>query len=171
MRPSQAKNFFEQIFASPEPGKFLRSLIASSSPTFETEWLDFKGAERILNSDLKKTWSEALSGFANTQGGVLIFGIDARPNSETKIDAACGESLVPDVSACVSRLQQLHAQATEPPVLKVEIRHVAADEKSAPDLSFAIFPKVLTGHIARNTPDEIILSEQETISSFRACLY
>jgi Putative DNA-binding domain len=130
MQPSQAKNFFDQIFASSKPAQFLRSLISSSQPTFETEWLDFKGAEKISDSDLKRTWSEALSGFANTQGGVLIFGIDARLNAETKIDAACGESLVPDVAACVSRLQQLHGQATEPPVLGVEIRPVPADEKS-----------------------------------------
>src|SRR5438309_5007606 len=130
MQPSQAKNFFDQIFASPEPARFLRSLISSSPPTFETEWLDFKGAEKLSDPDLKKAWSEALSGFANTQGGVLIFGIDARLDGETKIDAACGESLVADISACATRLQQLHGQATEPPVLGVEIRPVAADEKS-----------------------------------------
>ena len=61
---------------------------------------------------------------------MLIFGIDARLDGETKIDAACGESLVADISACATRLQQLHGQATEPPVLGVEIRPVAADEKS-----------------------------------------
>ena len=130
-KPSQARNFFDQVLASQNPSSFLRSLIASTPPTYETEWLDFKGAAKLLDSDLRKIWSQALAGFANTQGGVLVFGIDARTDAETKVDAACGESLVIDPPAFVSRLQQLHGQATEPPVLGVEIHPIVGNSESS----------------------------------------
>jgi hypothetical protein len=131
MQPSQAKHFFEQVRTAPDSSSFLRSLISSTEPTYETEWLEFKGGASLLDNELKKTWSEALAGFANTQGGVLIFGIDARQDRETGIDAACGESLVPNVHAFVSRLQQLHGQSTEPSVLGVEYCPAPANNESA----------------------------------------
>ena len=70
---------------------------------------------------MKATWSEALAGFANTQGGVLIWGVDARKDTTSSIDAACGVSFVKNPLAFKSRLMELHRQATEPPVHGVEI--------------------------------------------------
>ncbi len=77
-RPSIAKEFFLKITCDPDPVAAIKKLTGSTSPTFETEWRDFKGAAQINDQDAKKIWSKVLSGFANTQGGVLIWGIDAR---------------------------------------------------------------------------------------------
>jgi hypothetical protein len=120
-RPSIAKDFFRGITRDPDPVAAIKRLVGATPPEFETEWRDFKGAAQITDQDIMKTWSEALAGFANTQGGVLIWGIDARPDPATKIDAVCGLSLVANPSSFKSRLYQLHHQATEPPVLEVEI--------------------------------------------------
>lgn len=120
-RPSIARDFFLQITRASDPVAAIKSLVGATPPEFETEWRDFKGAAQISDQDAKRTWSKALAGFANTQGGVLIWGIDARKDHATGIDAACGLSLVKNPSAFKSRLNELHHQATEPPVLDVEI--------------------------------------------------
>ena len=122
---SAARTFFDQIFAEADPYAFLASFVNSQPPTFETEWLDFKGGAR-LNDDLK-TWSEAVSGFANTEGGVLIWGLDARKTpagDDLQIDAVSALSLVQSPAAFRSRLQQNIHCTTDPPVQGIEIREV-----------------------------------------------
>jgi hypothetical protein len=120
-RPSIAKEFFLKITGDSDPVAAIKRLVGATPPVFETEWLDFKGAAQINDAGIKKTWSEALAGFANTQGGILIWGVDARKDQATGIDAAYGLSLVKSPPAFKSRLNELHHQATEPPVLEVEI--------------------------------------------------
>ncbi|HJT76274.1 MAG TPA: RNA-binding domain-containing protein, partial [Gemmataceae bacterium] len=79
--PSLARGFFEQITQSRDPVAAVRDLINSSPPTAETDWLDFKTEHldpKQRDRKTRETWSEALGGFANNQGGVLIWGVDAR---------------------------------------------------------------------------------------------
>lgn len=117
-KPSHALEFFKKVKI--DGVQFLKGLIDSDPPSFETDWLDFKGAEKLNDKDVKKIWSEALAGFANTEGGVLVWGIDARPDSVTKIDCASGLSLVKKPAAFVSRLKELHPQSTDPPIPGVD---------------------------------------------------
>jgi hypothetical protein len=112
--------FFEQIFSSSDPFEFLSALVGSNPPTLETDWLDFKGNPQ--EKDTLKIWSEAVSGFANTGGGVLIWGIDARPVDG--VDCASSLSLVPSPTSLRSKLQtNLHC-TTNPPVQDVQIREI-----------------------------------------------
>jgi hypothetical protein len=124
-KPSLAKEFFLKIKNAYDPVAFLKGLVGSQPPTHETEWLDFKCAANVDEKKTKEIWSEALAGFANTQGGVLVWGIDARKDSTTGVDAASNLSLAPNPNALKSRLYQLHAEATDPPVLGVEIEAYA----------------------------------------------
>lgn len=120
-KPSIAREFFLRIKKATDPVAELTRLVGANPPTFESEWLDFKGAQKISDREIKHIWSQALAGFANTQGGVLIWGIDARKDRTTGIDTASSLSLVPNPTALKSRLNELHAQSTEPPILGVEI--------------------------------------------------
>ena len=70
-------------------------------------------------------WSEALFGYANVNDGLLIWGIDARPNQATGLDAVSGFSLVENPEQSKSNLIQQIAFATEPPVRGVEVRAIA----------------------------------------------
>ncbi len=85
----------------------------------ETEWLDFKTLS-TGNDENKTTWSEAIAGFANNQGGVLIWGVSTRKN-ERNID--CGSELKPldNVHHFQSRLSEWLRGAAEPPVTGVQI--------------------------------------------------
>lgn len=127
-RPSVAAALFDEIITHPgyaDSIAFLRAMVNSTPPTVETEHLDFKSAslngQAINDNDVKKTWSEALAGFATTGGGVLIWGIDARKPAGCTVDQATEFKLVIDPNGLKSRLQQLHHQSTDPPVLGVEI--------------------------------------------------
>ena len=118
---SSAFEFFRKVRESAKPYDFLSALADPTSPTFESEWLDFKGADRVGDDDLKRIWSKALSGFANTGGGVIVFGIDARKDAQTQIDCAGALALSPNRFALKSRLLELHGNATNPPVQGIEV--------------------------------------------------
>jgi hypothetical protein len=130
IQPSLALDFFERIKSHaghPDSLPAVRALVNRSQPVFEAEHLDFKAGSRggptpgpLPDADIKKIWSEALAGFATTSGGVLIWGIDARKIRGSDVDAAVGFRLVPDPHALRSRLQELHHEATDPPVPGVE---------------------------------------------------
>lgn len=124
MPPSLARNFFERITKAGDPVAAIRSLINLTQPTFENDWLDFKREHPDPNQrDPKRIWSEALGGFSNNQGGVLIWGIDARKTrvGGVEIDAAFGECLMNNPQGVKSRLIELQRDATNPPTTNVEI--------------------------------------------------
>jgi hypothetical protein len=136
--PSIAKDFFDQIRSDPDPIAFINGLINASPPTYETDWLDFKQQPRPILKDPKwrEMWVEALGGFANNQGGVIIWGIDARKDPSNNIDAACGARPVDNPAGLKSRLTELQRQATDPPLANVEIE--AYELPSAPGTGFVV---------------------------------
>lgn len=117
MAISSARLFFEKAMAG--GATFLEKLVADK--TYETEWLDFKRGGDDPNSDqVKGLWSKAICGFGNNQGGCIVWGIDARKDPETNVDAAGKVVPVQDPAALRSRLMELHPRATEPPLAGVE---------------------------------------------------
>jgi hypothetical protein len=116
---SLARLLYEKIIGDANPANFIRGFVSSTPPTREEEWLDFKLF--VNDNDVKETWSTVLSGFANTGGGVLVWGIDARKGPDG-IDAACAAVPIAEPSKLVSRLKELHRVATDPPTIGVEIR-------------------------------------------------
>jgi hypothetical protein len=59
-----------------------------------------------------------MSGFANNQGGVLVWGLDARKVSD--VDCVCDERPVDKPFAFKSRLIELQRDATDPPLANIE---------------------------------------------------
>jgi len=111
---TQASTFFEQIRDSGDDGAraaFLRKLVADNKP--ENEFLDYKGGKiQEQENNLKSQWSKALSGFANTGGGVLIFGIDSRKQKGAVVESN-QLALVEKPDELVQRLKDFHIQATD----------------------------------------------------------
>jgi predicted HTH transcriptional regulator len=134
---SQAKNLFDQAIASGAP--FLRQLVADKTP--ESEWLDFKYGDHLDDSETKVTWSRALCGFANNEGGVLIWGIDARFDKATKVDVANDVRLVPNPEALRDRLRQLHPTATDPPLIGVESKAIFDNGSTGPGFVVSYVPE------------------------------
>jgi hypothetical protein len=126
--PSLAQNFFDRIVEAPDKMHFLAALADPNDPWFEKEWLEFKCAPDISANDTKENWSKALSGFANTSGGVLVWGIKARKDPESNVDRAHTTCLVSNPAELRTRLTQLLHQAADPPVLGVVIQDYADPE-------------------------------------------
>jgi hypothetical protein len=124
--PSLAREFYDRFLGSPDRAAFLRGLVNSNPPTYEGDGLDFKCQPNanLQDPQWRTMWIKALAGFANNQGGVLVWGIDARRDPATGIDAASGESPVDNPAAVKSRLIELQRGATDPPLANVEIEVV-----------------------------------------------
>ena len=77
--------------------------------------LDFKGTNgsELRHRDDKKNYAQALSAFANSDGGILIWGIDARKNDEG-IDCATDDKPLEDVKRFMGRLNELESDAVLP---------------------------------------------------------
>jgi hypothetical protein len=133
-----ARSFFDQIHTATDPVAAIRSLVGSTPPTYETDWLDFKQQPNtnLKDSKWRDMWIEALTGFANNQGAVIIWGLDARKDPATNVDAACGEKPVDNPNGVKSRLIELQRQATDPPLGNVEIE--AYEIPSAPGTGFVV---------------------------------
>ena len=127
---SQAEELFQQISEAPEsPVIFIEQMVARRER--ETDYLDFKsgadleGDDKPTRTDARRIWSEALSGFANTGGGVLVYGVKAsriKDGSEFDgIDAAYGVDPLKKPRHFAQRLQDQVLEACVPHVRGVRI--------------------------------------------------
>jgi hypothetical protein len=119
----------------------------------ENLFLDFKRVNRpdLTNSDDKKNLAKALSGFSNSSGGIIVWGVDARKNAQG-IDCACELKAIQSVKRILSRLNELTGMAVSPMVDGVQHRVI----KTNKDDGFAItyIPKSDSGpHMAKMGDD------------------
>ena len=108
-----AKALFERILSEGYP--FIRQLLCDRRA--EDLWLDFKeksNRERsgTLDRSDKHNFARALSGFANSSGGVLIWGIGARRTGDTSVAVVDQRLTTPQAFAII--LNGLVAEATVP---------------------------------------------------------
>jgi hypothetical protein len=106
----------------------LRAFVANQQG--EDLTLDFKTVNRAeLDADDRKNLAKALSGFSNSSGGLIVWGIDARKNDQG-LDCATEVREIERVSVFLARLNELTSRAVDPPV--DGIRHktiVSADDR------------------------------------------
>jgi len=83
--------------------------------------LEFKTVNNseLSHQDDKKNFSKALSGFANSSGGIIVWGIVARKNEE-KIDCASDKQHIDNISLFMSKLNEYTGIAVTPIVNAVE---------------------------------------------------
>jgi len=107
----------------------IENFIAQSQEEHLT--LDFKGINNaeLTHSDDKKHFAIALSGFANSSGGIIIWGVDARKNSNG-IDSACAKKEIVPVQRFLTRLNEHTGNAVSPIVEGVRHKAIMSSENS-----------------------------------------
>lgn len=120
MAPSNAFEYFKELQGETDLFARLSGYVDASEPVFETEWLDFKGCKKLDHKTILIKWAEALSGFGNTAGGVIVWGLDARKDRTTGIDSVNSLSLSPNVALLEQTLRQALHSACDPPIGGVE---------------------------------------------------
>ncbi len=123
---SQASLFFEALPADDnEAFQYLEGLLDGSLN--EAEWLDFKNGKDIPNDKVRAIWSKALSGFATSGGGIVIWGIQTK--SVDHQDIPENLALVDNPAKLVGLLTTHLRDAVDPPVLGVKSCIVSRDGK------------------------------------------
>lgn len=86
--------------------------------------LDFKTVNKsVMTKEDRGVYSKALSGFANSSGGVIVWGVEACKQGKDEYDVACGLPGVEDASLLVQKLNEHTGQCVSPIVEGV--RHEA----------------------------------------------
>lgn len=87
-------------------------------------------------------FSKAAGGFAHQEGGVVVWGIEARKD-QTGTDQAIALKPIPNVTAFISSLNDYTKYSTEPVVDGIIHKPVFEHDRKAPNKGFAVsyFPK------------------------------
>lgn len=107
----------------------------------ESQFLDFKSARREtapMEEDDRKTLGEALSGFANTEGGVIVWGVDCRQGADRDDpDVVQGLKPIGNLRRWLSDLQSYEHRVASPAMAGV--RHaVIEDPTQGDDVGYAV---------------------------------
>ncbi len=89
--------------------------------------LEFKtvSSSGMGNRDDRKNFAKALSGFSNSSGGLIVWGINACKN-ERKVDCACEVKPIEDISLLYAKLNEFTGQFVSPIVDGVRHKKIKA---------------------------------------------
>lgn len=109
----------------------------------ESLHLDFKLKQNagtpILDSDDRKNLGEALSGFANSEGGVIVWGINARRQGDR--DRVVGIEPIAECSYFALALAQATAELVSPPVSGVRHTPILESAQAASGCVVTLIPQ------------------------------
>jgi len=111
--------------------------------------LDFKELNKadFSHSDDKKNLAKAISGFSNSDGGIIVWGIKAKKN-EDGIDCAQEKIIIDNIPLVISRLNELTGRAINPIV--DSIYHKAIIESGDKGYVATLIPASISGpHMAK----------------------
>jgi hypothetical protein len=106
--------------------------------------LDFKTVSNanLRGNDDKRNLAKSLSGFANSSGGIIVWGVDARKNAQG-IDCASASAEIAPVRLFLSRLNELTGDAVSPIV--DGIRHKAIETTGDRGFAATLVPESESG--------------------------
>jgi len=104
----------EELFNSLDATRIQQFVGDKQEENLHLEFKTLNGSD-LAHRDDRKNFAAALSGFANSSGGIVIWGISARKNVDG-LDCANEARPVTDCRILVARLNQLTGEAVDPVV-------------------------------------------------------
>ncbi len=92
----------------------------------EDLYLDFKLMPKGVDDAARKNLSKSMSGFANSDGGMIVWGVNAKTDRNTGIDAVQDLQPIENVERALSKLNEYTGRATSPMIVGVEHRAILA---------------------------------------------
>lgn len=137
---SRAKDLFDRLRSGRKI--VLDQLIADRE--MESLFLDFKrskdnGTCRRLEEDDNKNLAKAISGFGNSSGGVVIWGVDCR-RDEKGHEVASRHPLI-DAAGFATKVQSAISRVTVPPHPGVEVEFFQDSEESSAGYVVVLIPQ------------------------------
>ena len=117
--------------------------------------LDFKTLTepKMERGDDKRHLAQMLSAFANSSGGLIVWGVDARPNDDG-VDCAVALREIPRVAVLLTRLNELDGIAVNPIVGGVRHRIIPSVPGSESGYAATLVPESDAGpHMAKMGED------------------
>jgi Putative DNA-binding domain len=115
--------------------------------------LDFKLVKDagLTQREDRKNFAAAVSGFANSDGGLIIWGVDARKNGNAEdLDCACDMPGISDLKRFVTRLNELTGSVTNPTVEGVDHKSIAIPTETNRGFVATLVPRSDSGpHMAK----------------------
>ena len=115
--------------------------------------LDFKTINNanLTNKDDKRNLAKSLSAFANSSGGLVIWGVEAKKNKKG-IDCATGLKEIEDIRLFLSRLNEFTGMAVSPIV--DDVRHRIIETSANKGIAITYIPESSSGpHMAKMGED------------------
>jgi hypothetical protein len=129
---STAEVLYRSIVDAPDPLQRIKQLVEEK--TEESDYLEFKRYEPGNPNDPKKPieskWAKMLSGFSNSGGGVVVWGIDTKRIEPGTLDRAHKLAPIKNADACRNTLMELFNRITDPPVKGVECERFIDEDGS-----------------------------------------
>ncbi len=149
MEKERAREIYENI--KKEGLKAIDDYIVTRQP--EELFLDFKrsgdnGAGRTLHQDDRKNYAKAISGFGNSEGGVIIWGVDCSVDCDGA-DVAKARFPIENVERFLSLLQGAVSNSTIPAHSRVENYGIRQEGKQS-GFVVSLIPKSM------NAPHQVI---------------
>lgn len=132
MAATNASQFFESLpHENSKAFKLLEDIVEDENPLKEAEWIDFKSGYDL---NAKEHWSKALSGFANSGGGILLWGIQTK--TKDNYDFPDKIVLVDKAQELGGKLETWMSTMVDPPVLGTQVRSIARKDGKGFVLAF-----------------------------------
>jgi hypothetical protein len=133
--PSRAEDLFNELRAKTPAERTAHVEGWIDNHAMETEYLDFKNSGD--EKDNERTWSKALSSFGNTEGGLLVWGIDARPQkvpnlSDRAIDCANAPKPLLDTKRHIQLLKDKLRDSINEPIHGIDYIEVSSSKLPPP---------------------------------------
>lgn len=107
-----------------------------------------------LNRDLKAKLGKAISGFANSEGGLVLWGVETDNHSHSGLDLMTQITPIPNIERFVRGIQNAIPTLTTPGITSFDNRVLKKKKHDSKGIAVTLIPKTSWGPVRTNTDEQ-----------------